>query len=280
MKIKILATTSLLILAASTHAALIAYEGFSYSPGQPLTSQPGWSASGTGDSIIIGSGNLSVTNLQPSTGNLVTFAADGADARYAFAPQTTDTFFSCAFRITDSTALDSNGGYFASFSDNVSNLGSVVWLRSHGSNHYDLGGSISPTSSIQWNTNAGNGFTVGLTMFVITSYEFISGSSNDVMNLWLFEDPFLGSPFFGGPAPGSAIQVSGGPELSEVSGFMLTQLSTTGTPTMQFDELRVGHSFADVSPTIPEPSSLALLLISGVTLCVRSGTPQRRQKNA
>lgn len=271
MKAHGIAIISLLILGTSAQAALIAYDGFSYSPGQPLTSQPAWSASGTGDSITVGSGNLSVTNLQPSTGNLVTFAGDGADARYAFTPQTTNTFFSCAFRITDSTSLDSNGGYFASFSDNASSLGSVVWLRSHGPSHYDLGGSNNPTSPIQWNTNAGNGFTVGLTMFIVTSYEFVSGPSNDTLNVWLYEDPFLGSATFGQPPLGSAIQVSGGPELSQVSGFTLTQLSTTGTPAMEFDELRIGHSFEEVTPVVPEPSS-ALLFVSGIAFCLRRRT--------
>ena len=268
MKIHLLTIAFGSTLLVAANAALITYDGFAYTPGQSLTSQPNWSAIGSGDSITVASGNLTVTGLQPATGNLVNFTGDGADARLTFAPQTTDTYFSLAFRITDSALLDTAGGYFASFSDGASKLGSLVWLRSHGSGRYDIGGSVSPTSTIGWNTNEGNGFQVGLTMFLIASYEFLSGSNDDTTNIWFTEDPFLGSLSFGGPAPGSAIQVAGGVELTQVSAFTLTQLSSTGTPTIQIDELRVGHSYAEVSP-VPEPSTVSLFAGAASLLLAR-----------
>ncbi len=83
------------------------------------------------------------------------------------------------------------------------------------------------------------------------------------MNLWLTEEPFPGAGTFGGTAPPSAIQVAGGIELSAVGEFRLTQYSATGTPTVEFDELRIGTSYADVTP-VPEPGTvLALVALAG-----------------
>ena len=172
MKNNLLPIAFIPALAVAANAALITYEGFEYTPGQDLTSRPGWSASGSGDSIVIGPGNLTVTGLQAPTGNHATFGGDGMAATLSFPQKTTDTYFSLAFRITDSTLLDGTGGYVFSFTDGGGNLGSVVWLRSHSAGRYDIGGSADPASPIMWNTNEGNGFQVGLTIFWAASYEF------------------------------------------------------------------------------------------------------------
>ncbi|MEY4489623.1 MAG: hypothetical protein RIQ79_2131 [Verrucomicrobiota bacterium] len=280
MKTQILGVTFSITMATAAHAALIAYDGFNYVPGQAITSQTGWSASGTGDSILVASGNLSVTNLQPSTGNLLTFTGDGADARLTFNSQSTDTFFSFAFKVTDLASLDATGGYFASLSSTSANYGAVVWLRRNGGG-FDIGGSSTPTSAIQWNTNGGSGYAVAATHFLVGSYEFRSGVNNDVTNLWLYPEPFSGSTAFGGSAGPSAIQVANitATDLGDISGFILTQFSATGTPTMQFDELRVGQSYGEVTPVIPEPATTALLL-GGVAMLSTVRRRLNRSKTA
>ena len=104
-------------------------------------------------------------------------------------------------------------------------------------------------------------FTAGQTVFVVASYEFVTGTQNDIARMWINPDPAdfaLGSPPAATltSAPGTGVNDSS----ANVLAFNLRNVNTVGTPTgVMFDELRVGTSWADVVPAaVPEPTAVGL----------------------
>ncbi len=75
------------------------------------------------------------------------------------------------------------------------------------------------------------------------SYETGTG----VINLWINPD----SADFGGAAPAITLTVTDSGPTSSISRFLLRQDSTGETPFISFDELRMGTTWADVTPTDP-----------------------------
>jgi hypothetical protein len=254
-------------LASRSNAALQAYEGFDYGPdgGDLLGASGGsgfsggWAAGGFNASI---SNNfdrendvLSFGSLQ-TTGGTVRTAAVGAIAgvtRNLAAPlgQANTTVY-VSFLVRPEGTL--NGGAFNGF------LGLV--LESAGEpelfigkpgggsiNNWvieDRGGSGQHSSPIAASTAA--------TALLVVKAEFAS-AGNDTITL--FVDPTPGAP-----EPATGI-------LKNDANFgIVTGLTIYSTGAMRIDELRVGETFADVTP-IPEPGALGLLVASALALPLR-----------
>ena len=86
------------------------------------------------------------------------------------------------------------------------------------------------------------------------------GAANDTISLYV--NPALG----GGPPASPTISLAV-PHAATLSQFDVDYGSLSSGSTM-FDEIRLGHTFADVTP-VPEPSSLLLAGIAGIGLLVR-----------
>nr|MDA3873609.1 hypothetical protein [Kiritimatiellia bacterium] len=86
----------------------------------------------------------------------------------------------------------------------------------------------------------------------------------DTLDIWV--NPLLGDEVGSGAA---TLSLSGGgfyvdlASTWSIDGFVV---DSQGTGSITFDEIRVGESFADVTPAIPEPSTLVLSLVSLITL--------------
>ena len=105
--------------------------------------------------------------------------------------------------------------------------------------------------------------TVGDTLFVVGSYEAVPGAQNDIARLWInpdsstFADPSF-SPLTTPPTVIDNTTATG----TDI-GIFSVLLRQSPTPDMSLDELRVGTSWAEVTP-VPEPLGLAAVAAAGL----------------
>jgi hypothetical protein len=215
-----------------------------------------WNALNTGDSILIASGNLSYSGLSTSTGNKVTYGGAGTDYWRSFTNQTTGTVY-CSFllNITSLGSINTTGGYTVGFFDGTTTttIGSTVWIRLSGTSNFNIGlNARTSAANTVWLPNTLN---INTTYLIVMSYQYVTGTTNDVMKLWL--NPASSS--FGsteGTSDGTATNTASA-DLTSIQRVFLRQDATTATPgALEIDELRVGTSWASVtaasasSPTI------------------------------
>ena len=106
-------------------------------------------------------------------------------------------------------------------------------------------------------------------MFVVVSYTRNPETSDDTVNLWLNPNP---STFGAGAAPAPLVSggLASGSELSSIASFIVRNVRDTSgpDPSIVFDELRIGSTWASVTP-IPEPATLGLLLVGCLLMYAR-----------
>ena len=234
--------------------------GTTYTVGAGLIGQTNaqgltWFLAGpAGTHITIGSGNLSVDGLMPSSGNMVSSASfNGNTARLGLggsAITTGTTYYSMAVDITSAGGMTTGGAIIAAFNNSTGSqagnptvLGSALEVRVSGSG-YNLGVVKGSGQTIVWDSTVHN---FGDTVFVVGSYTFGSTSS-----MWLNPS----STSFGGTAPTATLTTTTGTEVSQISSLVIRG-ATTLEPNFEVDEVRVGADWADVTP-VPEPTALAL----------------------
>ncbi|MFK5890242.1 MAG: T9SS type A sorting domain-containing protein, partial [Flavobacteriaceae bacterium] len=148
------------------------------------------------------------------------------------------------FRVTDISAITdlTDGGYFAGLSESTFSYDARLWVRPNpdatGST-FDIGfGNMSSMPPVTTST-----YNVGDDIFVVMAYNVDTGE------LWAWVNP-LASDLGAANAPTPTIQPAAdqSPALS-ISRFLLRQDSTTETPFILFDELRIGTTWASVTPT-------------------------------
>lgn len=240
-------------------------EPFNYTPdpvnGLFAQSAGVWTRINSGDSILVTSGSLSYTGLPASTGNKVSYDGGGADYYTSFTSQTSGTVYGSFILNLSSlgTLNNAGGGYFASFLQDASTsaFGGVVWLKASTTTvgKYNIGISTrSSGSAVSW---LSNDLDINTSYFVVIAYEMVSGTANDVAKIW------LNTTAIGGTEPAAdATAVSGTSDLTSVGRFLLRQDNATNTPFIDFDELRVGTTWASVTPsgtvTIPTPTTTSI----------------------
>ncbi len=224
--------------------------------------------------------NLTVPGLKAPAGNAVVFGGAGYNARLALGtlPTSGSLFASYGFRVDDITGLGDSGGPIAGF--NTTNgpnsaaptiLISSLWIRptpdpNDDPQDYNIGISKTISSTdVTWDSAVYTASFSASPHFAVVSYAFvpggiIGGAPNDISTLYL--DPSAGT--FGGPTPnsGAILSTSSGADLTQaVLSFVLRQSSAAATPvSMELDELRVGTTYADVTP-VPEPVGLPFLVM-------------------
>lgn len=217
------------------------YEGFDYTVGDDLGAQPNWEnySGGTTNPIDVVAGSLSYPNLMASTGNSVFLEGGSVDSEITFTPVTTgDVFSSFIVNVSDLSNITdlTDGGY-------VVILGSFdvrLWI------HPDTDPVATTYDIAITNGSSGSNFTtekfnVGENVFIVMSYNVETGAINGWVN------PL--SADLGGSAPAALITDSDTSPSGFMDTFALRQDSTGETPAMIFDELRIGTSWADVTPT-------------------------------
>lgn len=218
-------------------------EVFNYAVGSNLGGQGGWANQNTGDEVTVQSGSLSYEGLLISTANSVTFSGAGIDPQLPFDVQSGNTVYaSFIFRVTDlSTLTDTNGGYFAGFGQSTTVFGGTVWLRTAGS-QFNIG--INKATAVNENTWLPTNFDTNTDIFVVIAYDLAIGEAR----IWVNPVPGdleLASP----PAPNGTASLN--TTRINLSRFFIRQDSATETPAIVFDELRVGTTWAAVTPKDP-----------------------------
>ena len=223
--------------------ALPHYEPINYTIGQALQTQATWTSLNSGDDLTISSGSLNYSGLQNSTFNKISFDGSGIDAAKLFNQQTTGVvYFSFLLNITSLGSLTTTGGYFTGFNESTgTTYGSTVWLRKNGSTNYDIG--INPKTTVA-NTVWSTAQSVNTTLLIVISYEILSGSTNDIVNLWINPIPGLNQPVPTLTATNTLVA-----DLANLNRILIRQDASTSTPFIEMDELRIGTSWSSVTPS-------------------------------
>ena len=249
-----------LIVAHVSMAQPLLYDGFNYTPsatnGINVQSSGAWANVNTGDSILVTANSLTYAGLAASIGNKVAFDGAGVDNYRFFNPQTTGTVYaSCILNVSSLGAMNATGTYVLNFIEpaSVSAYGGCVWLKASATaGKYLIG--ISNRSSGSLVTYTTVDMNLNESYFIVFSYEIIAGLANDVTRMW------INTTQFGGTAPISTLTATGGTDLgvAGIGRILLRQPGTTlPAPFVEFDEIRVGTTWADVTPCA-SPSSYYL----------------------
>lgn len=214
------------------------YEPFDYTSGENLGDQTNWTNDNSGDEVLIASGSLNYTDLAISTGNSVSFDGGGFDPYIEFTAVSSGTVYaSFIFTVTDQSAVtDSDGGYFAVLGD----FDARLWVHPNpdpSSGTFEIGvsngGSNPPFTTSTYN--------VGDAIFAVMSYDISTGT----VNAWI--NPASGD-FGAVSAPTATITDTDASPATSLNQFLIRQDSANETPFITFDELRIGTSWADVTP--------------------------------
>lgn len=252
-----------MLLSVTTMGQLLT-EQFNYTAdatnGLFTQSSGAWELLNTGDSILVGSGNLSYTGLPSSVGNKIKFDGAGSDARRSFTSQTSGTVY-CSFilNVTGLGSLNTTGGYFAGFiQGTTTNFGSTTWLRLDGSG-FNIG--VNPRTTPANTAWAAGTMSINTSYFIVISYEIVSGTINDIVKLWVNPTLGLGSE----PAVTSSA-TNTGTDLTSVDRILLRQDAAAATPFIEMDEMRITTAWADAALPIELVSFTALARGSKVEL--------------
>lgn len=255
----------LLLAVGPAHAALIAYEGFDYSPGTDIRGQSGGTGWAAGSSWtgydpqvtwpgLVASSGLSYGNLATQGNALTTATTPGTNpppssALYwrnlpPFGQEGTTLYVSFLFR------PESGFGYYGGI-NLTDDFGNGIFVGKSGAPGYDNYGLEGPLNDIDSSNVA---VKAGETVFIVLKAQFLAG--NDIYSIYV-------NPILDGVEPlPSATKTDFDPVPgSPLAGSTLI-FNNFGYYTI--DEIRLGTTYADVTPTgapIPEPGSLALLAL-------------------
>jgi len=241
-------------------------EPFNYPAGANLGGQVNpafltWDDVGTstaGPYVTLAAGNLSIAGLPAAMGNCIQFGGLGKSVRFSFAPSsvvTTGTvYYSFALKVTDSTGLTSSGIFIAGFNNTMGSqtsqptvIGTRVYIRS-ATGGFNLGVSKNSSTSTDWVWDS-RVFTNDQVVFVVGGYTFNpSSSTDDVSSLWLNPSP---STFGSASPPATSLTTSNGNDIgsAQIASFVFFQRSASEPAAMLADELRIGPTWASVTPT-------------------------------
>ena len=266
-------TFSLALAASPARATLMAYEGFAstnYTAGQLSGQSPavtGFVTNAWSDSTNVSAGGasqaLTYSNIvSDNTGGSYSTAVGGRTTR------------AMSTILGGNTVLGTNT-YYISLMMQVSTLATNNYrafeLESQFNNRNFQFGAAADTGSINWGmrvTTASSTYITNVstvtavtnqTVFAVMKLRYSSAANDDSVDLWV--------------NPSDLSSEAGSTNFVTISGFdflhnsakNISLASFTGTGSASWDEMRVGTTWADVTP-VPEPSTYALLGLSGLAL--------------
>jgi hypothetical protein len=260
-------------LAAASQATLYRYEGFDYTADTGLRNQPGYTVSGSGGMATNRAGSLSYTGLPDSTGGKVQMYGQrptaAGNVNYKIwtngvpgGATETNLFASFILNVANVGTIQSNMYIFS-----LRNASAQIMITNNASNpsKYNIGifQQVGKTGWA-WDSNGGNGYDVNTSYLIAMSY---TNTTATTYNSQVWINPALTA------TPGTANL-----NLSQFYVNSLTNMyqfgNGNGNPSdgtvIYVDELRVGSTWSDVIPTIPEPATVGMLGLGAlVTLLFR-----------
>lgn len=251
-----LAAAMMLVVAGTSQAVVLSYDGFSdadYTVGDvngQTYAGTGYAAGAWTSNSDFAAGGLTYTNLQTTDGVRVVRNSGEVVGNLAFSRDnnSTDTVYYSFLAQSDSTA-GFNG--LNIYNGGTENLGVG---KNSGSGNF---------SAFQPNGDIGAPATTldsDVHLFVV-KVEYNAGANNDVSTVWLDPDVTLDE----------ASQAAGSFSVLAAADQNFNQFRLRGNATWNFDEIRFGTTFEDVTPQIPvpEPATASLLALCGMGLAAR-----------
>lgn len=264
-----LLASALLVGAVITTQAQLISEPFNYTVGNTLAGSGAWTALNSGTAPTISSGNLSVSGLSDSSGASVLLPGGNHQEAVLALGSTVSSgslYFSIALNVT---SAPTGSSYIMAHTTGNTNYGTVVFTQASGAG-YQIG--LANRSSGATTTYDSTVYAVGSTVFLVGRYDFVSGTGNDTSALWINPSS---ATFGAGAAPSATLSASGGTDMTAISQFILR--GATGSPVSTVDGLRIGTTWASVTPAavvVPEPSTYAM----GLGLLALVGAVWQRQR--
>ncbi|MSU59921.1 MAG: hypothetical protein EXS35_17430 [Pedosphaera sp.] len=244
------------------------YDPFNYTAGANLAGNTNgnllsWADIGTstaGPYVTVRSNSLAVPGLANASGNSIQFGGLGKSVRFSFPtgnPVTTGTlYYSFTTQVIDTNGLAASGIFVAGFNNSVGTqtgqptvIGTRVYLH-HTNGGFNVGTSKNSSTASEWVWDPRN-FTTNQVLFLVGSYTFntLATNNDDVAQLWINPDP---ATFGAGAPPPPSLIASNGTDISanQIASFIFVQRSATQPAVMFADELRLGRTWADVTPPV------------------------------
>jgi len=242
-----------LVISLNANAALLFYEDFNYTGGLKLGSPAGtptWE--NAKDQFTIGEGSLNHVGIQASTGNRViaaptTLNIEGVrTSTGAWTAQSSGVLYvSFLMRVVSTVNIGTTGDgtpvLTIGRTSNSSQMAGVSLLDNGG---IKLGavkypGGKTPSSSAFF--AAGIGADLGSsTVLVILKYEYVAGTTNDIVTVWVNPDNVGATE-----DPANKVTASAGTDGT----YALGRLELCRGLNVSIDEIRIGQTWAEVTPT-------------------------------
>lgn len=254
----------LLINVSYGQKTLPVYDGINYSAGTLVYDNTNWWCLNTTpvNDVLVVSGSLSYSGLLESTVNKLSISGDGDDFVIWFGDQPADTkiYYSFIFQVTDMTGISSGTpAHIAGFSNSpntTSTWGCSVIIQKDASDptKFNIGHGIRSGLPVLY-TVAGNPvkYSVNTPIFIVACYEiigtFLDGYPNDKSGFWInplsstFEDALPPTATLSGDLTGT-----GANDINPVNRFYIRQDAISNTPSIDMDEIRIGLTWASVTP--------------------------------
>lgn len=267
----------LTVMAGVSQAQLLRYEDFTPLSGaadgdligvtpDPLASTNEWAVSGSKfQAPKLSSGDLSYSGLQTGTtgfkaflNNTNTSAAAGSSGNItmSYENQTGALYASFLLRVTDlgtlSTSWTVDSTFFHQYSTADSN---IIGIRDNGAGGFEL--RFAGTSA---NFTAGtSAYTTG-SLSLNTTYLVVVGTDNTassgIWKVWINPTSFGGTE----PTPTSIAAVWRGSAANNTALRLGDDDNNLPLPTMHMDDVRVGKTWADVTPVYVPPVGLVVIM--------------------
>jgi hypothetical protein len=218
---------------------------------------------------LVDATSLTYAGLAASAGNKVKFDGSGTDYYTNFASQTTGSVYrSFILNVSSLGTLATAGGYFNGFiqAASTTTFGGATWTRlSTTAGKYNVGVSTRSNSAVTW---LAADLTPGTPCFIVVAYDFNAGVGDDVARIW------LNTAAIGAAEPAADATAVPGTDMTSVARAFLRQDNPTNTPFIEFDEMRVGTTWAQVTPSgaaSPTLSASALTAFGNVCINTTAG---------
>ena len=235
-----------------------------YSPAANLIGQTNaagqyWTQAGpSGVQPTIQGGNLAAGGLAGPSGNSVKFGGNGMSARFNLRTNGSSGtwYYSMLVRLTDISTLNANGVFWAGFNNSAGtqtttpNVVDTRLVTRSATGGFNIGLDKSSGTAPNF-VFVPPAFSTNDTLFVVASYTFNSAATNDdVSQMWVNPPP---ASFGLAAAPPADLTNSAGGDISAIASFVLFNRNANEPAGIIADEIRIGQSWASVTPPAEPP---------------------------
>jgi hypothetical protein len=254
----------LLMTGSYGQKVLPVYDGINYLVGTLVYDNANWwclNATPLND-VLVSTSSLSSSGLLESAGNKISISGDGDDFAIWFGDQPADTkiYYSFIFQVTNMTGISSGTpAHFAGFYNSATTTGSfgcsiIIQKDESDPTKFNIGHGIRSALPV-WDMIAGVPvkYSINTPIFIVACYEvigtFVDGTPNDKSRMWINPS----SSTFENAVPPTAtlnedLTGTGANDINPVNRFYIGQDALSNTPSIDIDEIRIGSTWAIVTP--------------------------------